>query len=293
MGLTVAEKTHWRDRIEAKINRRIEGILTGDPGLLDRIKLSARGRALASLGLAEFQSELDQIAAQKEVLARRERHAQRAMLARVRGVEIDQIEEVYYGRHETEVTRAVSQRQAVHEDELLAEHEVGRRILQLRAEKDRLLDTVWLACSPAQIRQLWTKVGELLGDEPTQLEREALAIPPAGEGVGWEDPIRIVVEKRPGRRPPHRYRGGKPPVRPNSFMDFGLRQVYDLIFPTIRGRDRKTFFNQASTGSVVAMGFIAAFMGYEGAGLPGAILGGVAAMALSDHALRKHRFYRP
>ncbi len=99
--------------------------------------------------------------------------------------------------------------------------------------------------------------------------------------------------KRPGRRPPHRYRGGKPPVRPNSFMDFGLRQVYDLIFPTIRGRDRKTFFNQASTGSVVAMGFIAAFMGYEGAGLPGAILGGVAAMALSDHALRKHRFYRP
>ena len=105
------------------------------------------------------------------------------MLARVRGVEIDQIEEVYYGRHETEVTRAVSHRQAVHEDELLAEHEIGRRILQLRAEKDRLLDTVWLACSPAQIRQLWTKVGELLGDEPTQLEREALAIPHAGEGV--------------------------------------------------------------------------------------------------------------
>ena len=183
MGLTVAEKTHWRDRIEAKINRRIEGILTGDPGLLDRIKLSARGRALASLGLAEFQSELDQIAAQKEVLARRERRAQRAMLARVRGVEIDQIEEVYYGRHETEVTRAGSHRQAVHEDELLAEHEIGRQILRLRAEKDHLLDTVWLACSPAQIRQLWTKVGELLGDAPTQLEREALSLPQSGEGV--------------------------------------------------------------------------------------------------------------
>ena len=137
MGLTVAEKTHWRDRIEAKINRRIEVILAGDPGLMDRIKHAARGRALTSLGLAEFQSELDQIAAQKEALARRERCAQRAMLARVRGVEIDQIEEVYYGRHETEVTKTVSQRQAVHEDELLAEHEIGRQILQLRAEKDR------------------------------------------------------------------------------------------------------------------------------------------------------------
>jgi hypothetical protein len=44
-----------------------------------------------------------------------------------------------------------------------------------------LLDTVWLAASTAQIKQLWTKVGELLGDEPTTLEREALAIEPAGE----------------------------------------------------------------------------------------------------------------
>ncbi len=183
MGLTVAEKTHWRDRIEAKINRRIEAILVGDPGLMERVKHAARGCALDSLGLAEFQSELDQITAQRDTLAQRERCAQRAMLARIRGVEIDQIEEVYYGRHESEVTRAVVQRQAVHEDELLAEHEIGRRILQLRAEKDRLLDTVWLACSPAQIRQLWSKVSTLLGDEPTELERETLAIPPAGEGV--------------------------------------------------------------------------------------------------------------
>jgi hypothetical protein len=183
MGLTVAERTHWKERIEARINRRIEAVLAGEPGLMDRIRAAARGRALASLGLADFQAELDEIAAQKEVLERRERQAHRAMLARVRGVAIDRIEEVYYGRHETEVTRAVSQRQSVHEDELLAEHDVGRQVLRLRAEKDRLLDTVWLACSTARIRQLWGKVGALLGDEPTELEREALAIPPAGEGV--------------------------------------------------------------------------------------------------------------
>ncbi len=76
-------------------------------------------------------------------------------------------------------------------------------------------------------------------------------------------------------------------------MDFGLRQVYDLILPTLRGRDRRTFFNQASTRVVVIMGFLAAFLCYEGAGLPGAILGGVAVMALTDHAFRKHRFFRP
>jgi hypothetical protein len=32
-----------------------------------------------------------------------------------------------------------------------------------------------------QIRQLWSKVCELLGHEPTELEREALAIPPVEE----------------------------------------------------------------------------------------------------------------
>ncbi len=67
-NLTVAEKTHWRDRIQARIDRRIEAITAGDPGLMDRIKQEAEGRALTSLGLAEFQAELDQIAAQRAAL---------------------------------------------------------------------------------------------------------------------------------------------------------------------------------------------------------------------------------
>jgi hypothetical protein len=182
-NLTVAEKTHWRDRIQARIDRRIEAIAAGEPGLMERVKHAARGRALTSLGLADFQAELDQIAVQKEALARRERRAQRAMLARVRGVEIDQIEEVYYGRHEVEVTTAINKRLVVHEEELLGEHEIGQQILKLRVEKDRLLDTVWLACSPSQVRELWTRIGKLLGDEPTAMEREALAVSPAGEEV--------------------------------------------------------------------------------------------------------------
>ena len=60
-------------------------------------------------------------------------------------------------------------------------HELGRQVLKLRAEKENLLDVIWLATSSRQVRQLWTKVAELLGEEPTHLEREALSIPPAGE----------------------------------------------------------------------------------------------------------------
>src|SRR5437016_3145348 len=91
-NLTVAEKTHWRDRIAARIDRRIETIAASDPGLLDRVKREARGRALASLGLAEFEDELDEIAAQKAALDRRDRHARRAMLARIRGVAVEDVE---------------------------------------------------------------------------------------------------------------------------------------------------------------------------------------------------------
>ena len=40
---------------------------------------------------------------------------------------------------------------------------------------------VWLIASSAQIKTLWSKVAALLGDEPTTLEREALAIEPITE----------------------------------------------------------------------------------------------------------------
>ena len=80
-----------------------------------------------------------------------------------------------------EAAEAIARRQAAHQERMLADDPVGREIARLEAEKENLLDTVWLAGSPAQIKQLWTKVAELLGDEPTALEREALAIEPAKE----------------------------------------------------------------------------------------------------------------
>ena len=91
-NLTVAEKTHWRDRIQARIDRRIEAITAGEPGLIERIKQEARGRALASLGLAEFQEELDRIVARRAELDRRDTQIRKEMLARVRGVSADDLD---------------------------------------------------------------------------------------------------------------------------------------------------------------------------------------------------------
>ncbi|CAN5909110.1 hypothetical protein BH23PLA1_BH23PLA1_42610 [soil metagenome] len=184
MPLTVAEKTHWRDRIAARIERKVEALTAGDPGLFDRIKDEARIRALHSLGLAELQAELDLLAGDRKALDRRENLTRMRIVARLKGIPIEEVPSnaaIDYPFKQT-LNVAVQKRQAVHEQELLADQELGRAVLRLRAEKENLLDVVWLAASPGQIKQLWTKVAELLGEEPTPLEREALAIEPPGAG---------------------------------------------------------------------------------------------------------------
>lgn len=180
-GLTVTEKEHWKDRISRRIDKRIEAISAVEPNLMDRVQREARARALTSLGLAELQAEHDEIERQEEILEARGQEIDKAMLARVRGVPVASLEDrISYGG-KTEVNNTVTRRQKVHEDELLAESEVGRQILSLREERDELLDTVWLATSGTHIRQLWQRVGELLGDQLTKLQHEALAIEPVNE----------------------------------------------------------------------------------------------------------------
>ena len=182
-GLTVTEKSHWRDRIAARIARAVERIKARHPALFDRV---AR-QALSSLGLADAYAELEAIKADEVALARRKKQAQRLMIATLRGTPVDEVADSFSIRYVSElalpheVAEAITRRQSAHQDQLLADDPIGREIARLEAEKDRLLDTVWLAASPTQIKQLWTKVGELLGDEPTTLERDALAIEPARE----------------------------------------------------------------------------------------------------------------
>lgn len=177
-SLTVAEKHHWKDRIGKRLDKKIEAILAGEPHLMERIQEQARQRAVQSLGLTELQAELDALTKQQEERERRERHLHRATLAVVRRVPVDDVDECYCHSQHHDVTVAIQRRLAVHEEELLAADEVGHEILRLRREKDNLLDTVWLAASSQQIKELWRKVVELLGEHQTDLQKEALDIGP-------------------------------------------------------------------------------------------------------------------
>ena len=186
-GLTVSEKNHWRERIAARIARAVERIKARHPALFDRIAREAHAQALASLGLADAHADLEAIKAEEVTLARRKKQAQKAMIATLRSTPIDEVGDSFHVRYGSElglpneVAEAITRRQSAHQEQLLADDPIGREIAKLEAEKDSLLDTIWLAVSPTEIKQLWTRVGELLGDEPTTLEREALAIEPAKE----------------------------------------------------------------------------------------------------------------
>jgi len=186
MSLTLGEKGHWRDRIAARIDKRIETLVAkGDPTLLQRVAEEAHQKAFESLGIASQQKELETIQKQKEELERREKRLYAEQRALIHGTtvehELEHGQSCYYGRDDR-VEGAVRSRATVHEDAILGASELGSNILSLRAEKESLLDTIWLATSSAQIKELWGQVNALLEAEPTTLEEKALAIEPAQEG---------------------------------------------------------------------------------------------------------------
>ena len=178
MGPTVTEKEHWKERIERRINKRIETVWASDPNLKERIDGEARRRALDSLKLADLERENEELEVQKKELDTRQLRITRQKLAVVRGVPVDAVDisSVYHA--DREVEQAVERRRTVFERQLLADHEVGRQIVTLQDEKQNLLDTIWLATSPSQPKLLWTKVTEILQEATTDLEQEALTIPP-------------------------------------------------------------------------------------------------------------------
>jgi hypothetical protein len=181
MGLTLGEKTHWRDRIAKRIDRRIEVLVAKqDPILLQRVAEQASARAFESLGIAAQQRECEALKKQKEEIESRHRQLRAEQRAVINGtsVEAELARGGYYARPDHEVEQAVKARAKVLEADILAETDLGKQVLSLRREKDNLLDTVWLATSCGQIKELWREVNALLELSPTTLEEKAICITP-------------------------------------------------------------------------------------------------------------------
>ena len=182
MSLTVSEKTHWKERITKRIDQRIETLIAKqDPTLLQRVTEQSRERSYASLGIASQQQELEQIKKRREELDKRERRLKAEQRAAIKSTPLDEELDSDHWRYDTTVEQAVKTRATAFEADELAETDLGKQVLALREEKENLLDTVWLATSSTQIKQLWEQVNALLERTPTALEEKALTIPPDQE----------------------------------------------------------------------------------------------------------------
>ena len=174
MTLTVKEKEHWKQSIERKVKRAIDGLYAqGEPGLQVRIEKEAKQKAFESLGIREWQERLDAIAITISKLKEEKDIVSGRMIERLKTECADYKPSYDY---QYSVEGAVTVRQKRFQRELLAQEPLGRKILSLEDEQEELLDTVWLATSSNQIKELWTRVSKLLEQPPTGLQREALEI---------------------------------------------------------------------------------------------------------------------
>ncbi|MDF1815017.1 MAG: hypothetical protein P1V20_22625 [Verrucomicrobiales bacterium] len=173
MTLTITEKNHWKERIEAKIENKIKRLEATDPDLFNKTKERSRNQLLKDLTLT---SEYDKLVSLDERINTLEEElaeiAEKLYIA-IKG------EPIYYGRYNLDtVNREIESKTKLFEEDYLSESKLGSEIVRLRSEKENLLDTIWLATTNRQIKELWTQTTDLLGEQPTLLQKQAIETAP-------------------------------------------------------------------------------------------------------------------
>ena len=170
--LTVTEKEHWKQRVERRIDRAIEELSLQHPQFMPDLRQQAKRKALAALKIDKLTDESDKLESTINELKSKQDALEKKIYLAASGN--DEVPRHVYGLR-TETDKVVAQRQTIIEDELLADSSLGLQFLKLRREKEELLDTIWLATSNRQIRDLWSRVSEVLSEESTPLQNQILS----------------------------------------------------------------------------------------------------------------------
>jgi hypothetical protein len=174
MGMTVAEKEALQAILKQKIEDRIEGLEVEAAADFKEMDENSRQKALVHLEIdEEFRSAMTIYERIQEDKKRLDKLW--AMLA-----ERLDLNRRAYRLHE-EVNGEVERKAKVFKRTMMAEHPVGQKILALEKEKKDMLSTIWLATSTKQVKELFTKLDGILGNQMTEFEKEVLAIEPVSE----------------------------------------------------------------------------------------------------------------
>ena len=175
MSLTVREKEHWVERIRAKIDKAIcLLIVEKDPDFLKKVDEQAKAMVVKELGLDKDLAAYEALEKQK-IQLEADMAAARDKLAKVFKMGS------YYRTDLLTIYAQIKKRAEPYRSVVLVKTALGKKVLALENEKETVLDSLWLATTTAQIKELWTAISEMLGDVPTDIEKKALDMPGVDE----------------------------------------------------------------------------------------------------------------
>ena len=175
-GLTMTEREHWKKRIQARIQQHIDRIIADNPGLMPDLLAKAQKQAYKDLGIDKLRDKRAKLLQQQKQINEDLQATDEAITCAVLELTPGAYRVNSYS-HDRNLEEALRKRIAVIRQKLLAKDEVGRRIIGLQKESEEVLDTVWLATSPQQVKDLWERVLSYLNENVGDLQREAMSLP--------------------------------------------------------------------------------------------------------------------
>ncbi len=174
MSITVKEKEHWKSRIAARMEKAIEALYRrGGLELRKQVQQQARQLVLDQFGIRDAYEQSQALDAQMDLLLNQRSGVNQALRER-----LEELGHSIGGYRNDGLEKFLECEAKLLERDVLQGTEYGREIIRLMDEQEQLLDTVWLATSPIQIRKLWQDVNAILEDEPTPLQSQAMTYEP-------------------------------------------------------------------------------------------------------------------
>ncbi len=176
MALSVTEKQHWKDRIDQKIKRRIESLKALNATYFAEMETAAKLTAATELGI---HSDIEAIRAMEQKIEKLQNDSKKHLLQVIEKISGKQLNPYYaqMDRVDTELKPHIER--CLHK--LLTNDPRGQEVIKLESEREQLLDTIWLATSSRQVRDMWTQVLKLLGEDSSEFQKEVIAAAKPGE----------------------------------------------------------------------------------------------------------------
>lgn len=171
--ITVTEREHWQKRISRKIDKAIAALWDQDFKLGSKLRAKARKVVEERFGRQAFEEHENLLKAQEAIVAQVNDSA-RSLLKILGHEDVSKLGNYrLLGNLAEWIQKAVDREYRT----ALKEVPIGRQIIDLEREKEELHDTVWLATSSLQVKELWKRFSSVLEDQPTRMQLEAIEIP--------------------------------------------------------------------------------------------------------------------